>query len=75
MPNVLAPGSLLYRCRLCGLVYPSAHAPSALNALLDICRDGSTPKDQGIVAYPTTVHHCQPGRLGVADLIGAEMDP
>jgi hypothetical protein len=58
-----APGVLLYRCRLCGDLesVPTADAANAVQYELATRR----------LARP---HHCGPGQVGVADLIGGKAD-
>jgi hypothetical protein len=70
-------GELLYRCRLCGQVYPtqtvhnielwvrSVYSPTG-----DLALRSSYPNEK-LPETPIT-HQCADGRIGVADLIGGQ---
>lgn len=66
-------GDLLYRCRLCGTLHRSSHAPDVgLAVVYGIT--GSTPREWGIPVTMHSVHHCGNGRVGISDFLGAEED-
>lgn len=68
------PGVLLYRCRLCGEIERSPHVPDVEEALCCLVVDGAY-STEGSTATMLTMHYCGSGRVGIADLIGAEGDP
>lgn len=66
-------GDLLYRCRLCGEIDRSTHAPDfGLAVVYGITK--STPREWGGEVQMLDIHHCKNGRVGVSDFIGAEPD-
>lgn len=68
-------GPLVYKCRMCGGLDESLHAPDVMAALVFIGVRGETPREWGIVAGRTSLHHCADGSLGVSDIIGGRPDP
>jgi hypothetical protein len=71
-------GDILYRCRYCGEIWAEEHSPSILGTLVaTLSADepgGSPPQWTGLFGTVYSIHHCQNGDLGVADLIGARHD-
>ena len=67
----MTPGTLLYRCRRCHDVarYPSEDPGSPEANLYEALK--ASPE-----VAPATVHRCDgdPSRLGICDLIGADLD-
>jgi hypothetical protein len=73
--NVFRGGVLVYKCRMCGGLDKSTHVPACMTALICLVGGMDFPKTWfGRPGEKVTVHICKSGRLGVADLIGAEMD-
>lgn len=74
-PMTIKGGLLIYKCRLCGGEAKHMHVPDVLGALVSIEMNGRTPGRWGaMTAYPTDIHNCPDGRLGVSDLQGGEPD-
>ena len=68
-------GTLIYRCRLCGELEKSDHAPCGNTALICAVLDIPIPKDWGpMIPKMLGIHACTNGCLGVTDLIGVELD-
>jgi hypothetical protein len=59
----MAPGVLLYRCRLCG----ESHETRTINFVHAIGTDAFN-------GHLVTLHDCGPGQVGVADLLGGKAD-
>ena len=67
-------GLLIYKCRRCGKETRIIHVPSAIVALTTIMSDGHTPKTWGMIAGSSEICNCKDGNLGMADLIGVQLD-
>jgi hypothetical protein len=68
-------GTLLYRCRHCGVFEKNPHVPDLVVALTLAAIGAPFPSDWGGLSYGlTTTHFCGPGQYGVADLIGGNED-
>lgn len=73
----MSPGVIVYRCRQCGLRYSHLHTSDVLASLalpvvgidLDpqLNRSGQSP-------LLREIHTCDDTHIGVADLIGADID-
>lgn len=70
------PGLLEYKCRRCGEISSSIHAPDVNMALLAIMNDWDINKLgwTGMMVHKTEPHHCKDGGFGVSDLIGGVED-
>ena len=68
-------GTLIYKCRLCGELDKSTHAPNGNTALISTVLDMPFPVDWGpITPKMVGIHGCGNGRVGVTDLVGVEFD-
>jgi hypothetical protein len=67
-------GLLEYKCRRCGAIDRSTHAPSVLAAVSLITVTGSTGKMPGIPCSMLGAHQCPDGGIGVTDFIGGIPD-
>lgn len=65
--------NLIYECRLCGqtftLAVERALHLSPRDALANIVKNASTLPGE---PRPLAVHDCEPGRTGLAELVGTE---
>lgn len=69
------PGVLVYKCRRCGGIDQSTHAPDVDMAVILTVLDMDMPKDWGPQKpHMTCIHNCKDGNTGVCDLIGGEKD-
>jgi len=68
-------GTLIYKCRLCGGMEESTHAPDGNVALICTILNIPTPENWGPITLKMLgVHTCGNGRVGVTDLVGVELD-
>lgn len=69
--SLFRSGMIEYKCRRCGAVYSSLHAPDLPQALLDAMFDTG---GSGMRATMFDYHQCKDGNLGVSDLLGGVYD-
>lgn len=74
MSNTKRGGKILYKCRLCDEVGGDSHAPDGFMAIINLITQGKTPEKWGIVETLLSYHDCTDGRIGIADLVGCELD-
>lgn len=65
----MKPGTLLYKCRLCGRIDISTHTPDISSSIIAIMLKTKHPFT-GIPVDEWSTHHCSDGSTGVSDLIG-----
>lgn len=66
-------GNLIYKCRVCGNVFKGAHVPDGIRAMAIVMCDAPMPESwDGSMLDSTTICNCNPGKIGIADLIGFE---
>lgn len=75
MPESGPGGYVYYKCRRCGKVDFSIHAPDLRYSLSCVLNGYPHPEKWG-GPQPTLMsyHHCDDQRLGVVDLIGGNLD-
>jgi hypothetical protein len=68
-------GTLLYKCRQCGVTSRATHVPNALKALICILHDTPFPEEWGpLKPGMLSIHTCGEGLIGVADLTAVRED-
>ena len=73
---LLAKGGIIeYKCRRCGAIDKSLHAPNIETAVICLALDMDMPKAwHGVGAEMKGVHHCKDGGTGITDCIGGVGD-
>lgn len=70
------PAAILYRCRLCGADFSPVHSPDGPTVLRMILRGEKMPDGWfGVPPREAEVHDCGDRQLGIADLVGVQLDP
>lgn len=69
-------GFLVYKCRRCGGEVRNTHVPDGVTVLYYLLFGYDIPSHWWRTPLPhkESIHHCKDGSLGVADLIGVEID-
>ena len=67
------PGTLLYKCRKCDVIFGHTHCPDVFITVLSIL-DGTEQPFEGIPVSLYQTHICDDNSFGVGDLIGGKYD-
>lgn len=68
-------GVLVYRCRKCGKLDKSTHAPDVNMAVILIAQGAKLPSEWGgFQPKMIGIHACKDNEAGITDLIGGEED-
>lgn len=71
-------GDLLYRCRLCGAVYPARNVPDFATTVAIVAGMVPAMEDWGppdLARLETDLYLCADGCRGVADIVGSRPTP
>ena len=70
----MTPGILIYRCRMCGRLDNSTHAPDLLTVLISIMSGEKGKPFDGVPVDTWSIHTCADGAMGFSDLVGGWPD-
>lgn len=70
----MTPGILIYRCRACGKLDNSTHAPDLMTVIVSIMTGEAGKPFAGVPVDKWSIHSCEDGTLGVSDLVGGWPD-